>query len=80
MIESDSFAGNGTGTALDWDFCSSSSPCGEREGDCDNDAECAQDFVCGDNNCINYYDWAESEADCCIPGNLNINANSFAVL
>ena len=66
------FAGNGTGSAADWGYCSSSRPCAHREGDCDNDSECAQDHVCGDNNCINYWNLAETEADCCIPGNLNI--------
>ena len=66
------FVGNGTGTANDWSYCSSSRPCAHREGDCDNDADCAQDHVCGYNNCINYWNLAETEADCCIPGNLII--------
>ena len=73
MVESDLFAGNGTGTTLDWDFCSSNNPCAEREGDCDNDAQCAQGFVCGGDNCRDFWNQAEPNADCCIPGNIIVN-------
>ena len=79
LLTENMFAGNGTGSAADWGYCSSSRPCAHREGDCDNDAECAQDHVCGDNNCINYWNLAETEADCCIPGNLIIMTNNKTV-
>jgi len=57
----------GHGTSLDWDFCSSSFPCTHLQGDCDNDSECVQDHVCGNNNCVDFWNDAESDADCCIP-------------
>ena len=58
----------GAGTALDWDFCSSSSPCAYKEGDCDNDGQCVKDFVCGKGNCNDFWSLADAKADCCIPG------------
>ena len=45
----------------DQSCCTSSSPCGLREGDCDHDDECAGDLVCGDNNCAA----GDSDMDCC---------------
>ena len=60
----------GTGGTSDEDFCSTSSPCQDRRGDCDNDDECVQDHFCGDNNCIKYWNQAEPTADCCVPGKL----------
>ena len=60
----------GAGTTSDEDFCSTSSPCQNWRGDCDNDDECIQDHSCGDNNCIKYWNLAEPTADCCFPGKL----------
>ena len=52
--------------------CTSSSPCGLREGDCDNDDECDGDLVCGDNNCAA----GDSNMDCCTSKcNINILLN-----
>jgi len=44
------------------DCCSTSTPCGIGQGDCDHDLHCAGDLVCGKNNC-GYQFW--STADCC---------------
>ena len=64
--------------------CSSSNPCEEGEGDCDNDNECRGNLKCGDlvedrnNNCKKHFNsiW-NFEADCCYDPNtlgiLNIN-------
>ena len=35
------------------------------QGDCDSDAECSGDFICGTDNCIGFGD---STVDCCIDG------------
>ena len=65
-------AAPGRGTDLDWDFCSSSSPCTYKQGDCDaNSNQCVQDHVCGVDNCIDFWSDAHPNADCCIPGNLS---------
>ena len=41
--------------------------CKEGEGDCDDDAECEGDLVCGINNCA----WNSTFDDCCAkPGKL----------
>ena len=58
----------GRGTDADWDFCSSSNRCKYKEGDCDNDSECVDDHVCGQNNCRHFWNDAVSGADCCLPG------------
>ena len=55
-------------TGCDWtgetySCCSSSHPCGMFEGDCDGDDECADNLVCGTDNCFNSF---SSAADCCI--------------
>ena len=52
---------NCTASNNDQSCCTSSSPCGLREGDCDLDDECAGDLVCGDNNCAA----GDSNMDCC---------------
>ena len=61
-------AAPGTGTALDWNFCSSNTPCKSKEGDCDADSHCAKDHFCGQDNCRDFWDLAELKADCCVPG------------
>jgi len=38
--------------------------CGVNEGDCDNDAECAGDLVCGQDNCGNRPGFDDTD-DCC---------------
>ena len=52
---------NCTASNNDQSCCTSSSPCGLREGDCDNDQECAGDLVCGIDNCTG----GDSDMDCC---------------
>ena len=61
-------SGNGTGTTLDWDFCTSSAPCTQGHGDCDGDDECVEHHVCGEDNCRHFWTQAEALADCCVPG------------
>ena len=60
--------GNGTGTALDWNFCTRSAPCTNGQGDCDSHSECADHHLCGENNCRDFWSQAIASADCCIRG------------
>merc|ERR1712108_88215 len=50
-----------------WDCCTAADPCYEEEGDCDNDAECAGDLVCGKNNCPAGFTakFGKNKPDCC---------------
>ena len=46
--------------------CTSETPCGFGDGDCDSDDQCAGDMVCGDNNCPkNGFEWNGGD-DCCV--------------
>ena len=65
-------SGNGTGTAQDWDFCTSSAPCTHGHGDCDGDDECAEHHLCGEDNCRHFWTQAEALADCCVPGGVRL--------
>ena len=49
----------------DGSCCSSDSPCGIGEGDCDSDSDCAGALTCGNDNCDPTYG-AESWLDCCV--------------
>ena len=50
-----------------FDCCQEHGPCGEYEGDCDDDDECEAGLVCGLDNCQALDgEWPES-ADCCVP-------------
>ena len=40
----------------------------EGEGDCDNDDECGDMLICGDNNCRNFGQYYHRKDDCCILG------------
>lgn len=44
--------------------CTSDYPCGEEEGDCDEDSECEEGLKCGRNNCPDEETF-ESGDDCC---------------
>ena len=44
--------------------CTSNNPCGEDEGDCDNDVQCKEGFKCGTNNCRSSLGF-HSLFDCC---------------
>merc|ERR550525_1394397 len=59
-------AGNGTGTRLDWSFCTDSSKCGVGQGDCDHNSQCQGSLVCGRDNCRDWNPAAEQLADCCM--------------
>ena len=47
--------------------CRTWNPCGENEGDCDSNADCHEDLVCGTDNCINILAHQKYEPfhDCC---------------
>ena len=50
----------------DWDYCTEEEPCGEDMGDCDRDAECEDDLVCGKNNCNSVLGLdVSTNMDCC---------------
>ena len=49
----------------DFEFCSSSYPCGEGQGDCDSDADCNAGLKCSD-NCPSLLGF-DPAVDCCIP-------------
>ena len=48
------------------DFCTTVTPCGEDEGDCDSYDECQDGLACGSNNCPASLGF-DSEVDCCHP-------------
>lgn len=52
----------------DYDFCSSCGPCGEGEGDCDSDADCADGFICAADLGSDY--GLGSFVDVCIPADV----------
>ena len=51
-----------------WACCTKKDPCYVDEGDCDNDAECAGDLVCGKNNCPETFTVrrGKNRPDCCM--------------
>ena len=51
--------------SIDWDCCTSQSPCGIGKGDCDTDSDCSGTLKCGSNNCIKSGNHWDSSADCC---------------
>ena len=55
----------GFGGLSDWHFCSSWAPCQLGQGDCDSDIQCADNLVCGRDNCKFFNETAEVGADCC---------------
>ena len=48
----------------DLGFCSTSYPCAENEGDCENDNHCQDGLSCGTDNCPNSLGF-HSDIDCC---------------
>ena len=61
------------GVPYDKNCCTSESPCGEGEGDCDSDSHCKDGLKCGKDNCPsgNF----SAKADCCTPGIQSLNSN-----
>jgi len=56
-----------TGSELDWNACNSTNPCGENEGDCDDNSDCDGSLVCGVDNCHTINSGIISTtSDCCI--------------
>ena len=49
--------------ANNWTCCSDTKPCGIDEGDCDSNADCAGDLICGTDNCPS---GSDKNMDCCI--------------
>ena len=49
--------------------CTSATPCGQDEGDCDSDADCRAGLICGTDNCPvkEGLEW-DSTDDCCYQG------------
>ena len=45
-----------------WSCCSSAKPCQDKEGDCDINADCINDLICGIRNCGPLY---PVNSDCC---------------
>ena len=70
-------------TLGDEHFCTSGSPCGENEGDCDSDSECQENHICGSNNCLASLELFYPEGDCCTqimsPNNPNQAPNNAEV-
>ena len=52
--------------------CTELNPCGNKQGDCDNDKQCQGDMICLKNtlgeNCIKGSLWTQSD-DCCLDPN-----------
>jgi hypothetical protein len=46
--------------------CSRNTPCVEGAGDCEDDADCNGDLVCGQNNCKQFGYFFHEEDDCCV--------------
>ena len=42
--------------------CKPDNQCGQDEGDCDNDTDCLNGYICGNNNCPSEF---ASSHDCC---------------
>ena len=49
----------------DWNWCTNNL-CGVGEGDCDSDAQCEGDLVCGTDNCQDFDSSLPHAMDCCI--------------
>jgi hypothetical protein len=58
--------------------CTSFSPCGINEGDCDDHFECQGELMCGIDNCINILpsDNFPSTHDCCFEASCNGNQDN----
>jgi len=51
------------------DCCTPEAPCGWGQGDCDTDADCAGDLLCGEDNCQEVYGshrFSNAKTDCCM--------------
>ena len=60
------------GTVGDADCCSPSFPCGANEGDCDTDADCAGNLICGFDNCNAMgLGFPNDQYDCCVAGTIS---------
>jgi len=55
--------------------CTIEEPCLEGEGDCENNEECQEDLVCGNNNCKEFGEFYHEKDDCCVKGFKTKNEN-----
>ena len=46
--------------------CTIDNPCIEGEGDCEDNDECQNDLVCGNNNCKDFGQFYHEKDDCCV--------------
>lgn len=46
--------------------CTPGTPCDEGEGDCEENQDCKDDLVCGENNCKKFGDFFHVKDDCCV--------------
>jgi len=56
----------GPGSNADWVFCSPSNQCEIGGGDCDNNSDCKEGLICGEDNCKTWHPQAHQAADCCM--------------
>ena len=50
----------------DYSCCTEDQPCGEGEGDCDDDSDCGPGLICGDDNCHWFNKQSAVTSDCCV--------------
>merc|ERR1719411_1006393 len=48
------------------DCCTRDTPCRHGEGDCEQDEDCRDDLVCGNNNCKQFAAYFHEKDDCCV--------------
>ncbi len=53
-------------SVLDWSLCTPDCPCSFGEGDCDTDADCIGDLVCGQNVSGSFLGYSQSDVDLCV--------------
>merc|ERR1712142_601095 len=51
--------------------CTDDKPCDVGEGDCEDNDECKDDLVCGNNNCKQFGDYYHEKDDCCVVNKTN---------
>ena len=60
--------------------CTNVAPCIEGEGDCENNDECQNDLVCGNNNCKDFGEFYHEKDDCCVKSLETKNRNETKAL
>merc|ERR1712183_614296 len=57
--------------------CTTGTPCIQGEGDCEDDTDCADGLMCGENNCKNFGDFFHERDDCCVKQELRCRGRHF---